>query len=129
MSELYIPLTEQAEVVAASALAVPSTASEGADVSAWRKVHRQKKMRAIVHLYGTAATLTAVWLWGFRENSDGTSRWFRLGQLNGGNTIPIDSATQGYAEVIGFIGIFTRLAVSATGAAAVTQEFEPGEVT
>ncbi len=77
----------------------------------------------MVYLYGTAATLTSVNLWGFRR-----SRWHRLGQLNGGATIPIVSATVGYSEIISFVGIWSRLAVSATGAVAITQEYEPGEV-
>ena len=123
MHELVQPFITELKTVAASALAVPSSASDGADVSSWRSGSHAKTMRAFVYLYGTAATLSAVWLWGYRHG-----RWHRLGQLNGGSDIPITSATQGYSEVIGFVGIFTRLAVSATGAASITQEFEPGEV-
>jgi hypothetical protein len=124
MTELFTPYVSQLETIAAGALPVPSASSDGADISEWRGESRLKTMRAIVYLYGTAATLSAVWLWGWRH-----SRWHRLGQLNGGSDIPITSATQGYAEVVGFVGIFDRLAVSATGAVSISQDFEPGEVT
>lgn len=123
MHELVQAFESQIKTVAPGALAVPATSSDGADISTWREESRSKTMRAFVYLYGNAATLTAVWLWGYRH-----SRWHRLGMLNGGSDIPITSATQGYSEVVGFVGIFDRLAVSATGAVSISQEFEPGEV-
>ncbi len=123
MHELFQTFPDYIASVSAGAMAVPSAASDGADITTWRSDSRAKTMRAIVYLYGTSATLTSAWLWGYRH-----SRWHRLGMLNGGSDIPITSATQGYAEVVGFVGIFDRLAVSAGGAASITQEFEPGEV-
>lgn len=123
MSELFTPFESQLVTVAASALAEPTTSSDGGDISEWRSNSRLKTMRAVVYLYGTAATLSDVILWGYRHD-----RWHYLGALNGGEDIPIASATKGYAEVVGFVGIFERLAVSATGGASITQGFEPGEV-
>jgi hypothetical protein len=124
MSELFTPFESQLVTVAAGALAEPTTSSDGGDISAWRSNSRLKTMRAVVYLYGTAATLSDVILWGYRYD-----RWHYLGKLNSGENIPIASDTKGYAEVVGFIGIFERLAVSATGGVTITQEFEPGEVT
>ena len=123
MAELFHPFVDELKTVTAGALAVPSTSSDGAGISTWRSNSRAKMMRAVVYLYGTAATLASAWLWGYRHD-----RWHRLGLLNGGTDIPITSATQGYAEVVGFVGIFDRLAVSATGAVSISQDFEPGEI-
>jgi hypothetical protein len=123
MTELFVAKPDHIVTVAASALAEPTLATDGGDTSAWRSSTVPKTMRAVVYLYGTAATLTDVILWGYRH-----SRWHYLGKLNGGEDIPIASATKGYAEVVAFIGIFDRLAVSATGGLTITQAFEPGEV-
>ena len=124
MAELFQLFDQHVKTVSAGALAEPSTSSDGADISTWREGSRLKQMRVVVYLYGTAATLTDVILWGYRRD-----RWHYLGLLNGGLDVPIASATKGYAEVVNFVGAFERLAVSATGGASVTQEFEPGEVT
>ncbi len=121
--ELFLALPDSVVTVSASALAEPTAASDGADVTGWRPKQTLRTMRAVVYLYGTAATLTDVILWGYRR-----SRWHYLGLLNGGLDIPIASVTKGYAEVVNFVGVFDRLAVSATGGASITQEFEPGEV-
>jgi hypothetical protein len=123
MHELVLALPDAIATVTAGALAEPTAASDGADITTWRPNQRLRSMRAIVYLYGTAATLSDVILWGYRRD-----RWHYLGKLNSGENIPIASATKGYAEVVGFVGIFDRLAVSATGGVTITQEFEPCEV-
>lgn len=118
-----VPVLGSLVTKAAGALPVPSAFSDGTDISVWRPGSNMRNTACVLYLYGTAATLTSVWLWGWRHD-----RWHRLGQLNGGSDIPITSATQGYAEQVDFPGIFDGLAVSATGAVAITQEFEPIEV-
>lgn len=124
MQELVTPYPVKLVTIAAGAMAVPSSlTADGVAITTWRDGSQLKTMRAVVYLYGTAATLSAVWLWGLRNG-----RWHRLGQLNNGSDIPITSATQGYAEVVSFVGIFSRIAVSATGAVSVAQDFEPIEI-
>jgi len=113
-------LSQYAVTKAASALAVPTVAADGVDVTAWTS--SSGYARAHLRLSGTAANLTDALLWGYLD------RWDLLGILYGGRVIPI-LAGRGYAEIITWATIYTHLAVSATGTdLAIAQEFTPLEI-
>jgi hypothetical protein len=112
-------LTSYLLTKAASALAVPTTTADGLDIQAWR-TGEQGFARALVRLYGTAATLTSVTLWGY------DARWYEIGLLKTGKDIVVTTG-RGYAEIMAWPSLFTHLAVSAGGAAAITYEVMPLE--
>lgn len=108
---------------AANNLPVPALVSDGQDLATW-KSGASGPLHAIVYIYGPAATLTDVWVWGYRHG-----RWHRMARLNNGSDIPIVSATQGYMEPISLASVPERMAVqAATGGASHFYEFESAEV-
>lgn len=114
----------QLKTIAAGNLPAVVDGTSGVDISSWSGLNTFFPTRAVVYLYGTAATLTAATLYGYRHG-----RWHAIGLLNGGEDITIGSTTIGFAQAVDIIGVFSRLAVVAGGAASITQQFEPLVVT
>jgi hypothetical protein len=120
--ELVAPLAHLVKTQAAGSLPAPASAIDGVDITDWRS-GGFGPTRAAIMLYGTAATVSDVWLWGYRRG-----RWHRLGKLFGGESRVIASAIVGAADAADIIGIFDRLAASGTDAVSISAEFEPLEV-
>lgn len=109
----------------------PAAAGDGVDTSSWRSGNYGPIATQIYFDGDQTANVTqptggavGVELWGFK-----LAQWWRIAILNGGNQIPIASATLGESERVDFAGGFDRLFVAGTASAGtVTVQFVPWEV-
>jgi hypothetical protein len=107
----------------------PTAIGDGVDISSWQDNGAFAPPLAGMFISGsTAQTLTSpptgtrgVELYGWR-----LSKWWLIGYLNDGQDIVISSASQGYAQEVNVLGIFTRLCVVASISAGTSMaQFAP----
>jgi hypothetical protein len=120
--ELVAPLAHLLKTQAAGALPAPTGPNDGVDITGWRSGN-YGPTKAAVMLYGAPATVSDVVLHGYRYG-----RWHYLGPVFSGEARVVEGPTRGAADEVRTIGIFERLAVSATGAVSIAVDFEPLEV-
>lgn len=105
------------------ATARPASSSDGVDITGWRDNGTFAPPLAVMMISGDEAmTLTSpsggtrgVELYGYSGGTGGSNKWWLIGYLNDGLDIVVASAILGYAQEVDILGVFTRLAVVASG--------------
>ncbi len=117
MSRTLTAMNEALLVTAVVSPTRPSDVSHGVDITSWRTNGLFSPANAVVFVDGddvmTISSPTdganGVELWGYR-----LSRWSRIGYLNDGADVDIAGDGQGFAQPIGVVGVFERLAIAGT---------------
>jgi hypothetical protein len=108
------------EKAQAAALAAPSAAGDGIDITTWdvrvgAVTAQSGYIQAVLALTASgAATLTTPKLYGYGPYGVlGAAAWFIIGDLNAGTAISL-TATVGFSQIVQFPCVFTRLAIGGT---------------
>jgi hypothetical protein len=105
------------------ASARPALSTDGVDITGWRDNGTFAPPLAVMMISGDEGMdLTSpsggtrgVELYGYSGGTGGSNKWWLIGYLNDGLDIVLASAVLGYAQEVNVLGVFTRLAVVASG--------------
>lgn len=121
-----------AKMVTVAVGARPVAALDGVDITPWRVNGIYGTPLAAVMMNGTAAASVTgpsgsglgAELWGYAQ-----TKWWLIGYLNNGSSVPIVANGQGFAQELDVIGIFDRLAIAGdVSAGAATASLAPMDV-